>query len=160
MIGKWNGMQIDLSGSKAIITPAPTAQPRDIGTMQMQRTYEVVRIRGRVGGEYFTPCLVLDGRPTSIQGRSHNFARTARKALTKWAKQVEADLVNATITDHGENTSWEGVAMWDYHFEYVYKGNAHIHGYEYDRTLPATRRCWFDPLARIIKEEPCDTLRA
>ena len=154
MISKWNGMQINLSGSKAKITPAPITQQRDIGTMQMQRTYEVVRIRGRVGGEYFTPCLVLDGRPTSIQGRSHNFARTARKALAKWAKGVEADLVNATIRDDGENTSWEGVAMWDYHYEYVCKGN------EQDRTVPATRRCWFDPLARIIKEEPCDTLRA
>ena len=145
-------------GSKAIITPAPTAQPRDIGTMQMQRTYEVVRIRGRVGGEYFTPCLVLDGRPTSIQGRCHQYPRTARKALPKWAKQVEADLVEATIVDNGENTGWEGVAMWNYHFEYVYKGNAHIHGFKQDRTVPATRRCWFDPLARIIKEQPCDTL--
>jgi hypothetical protein len=157
MNNKWNGMRIDLSGSKAIITPPPIAQPRDIATMQMQRTYEVVRIRGRVGGEYFTPCLVLDGRPTSIQGRSHNYVRTARKALTKWAKQVEADLVNATIVDDGENASWEGVAMWDYHFEYVYKGNAHAHGYNHDRTLLTTRRCWFDPFARIIKEQPCDT---
>jgi len=160
MISKWNGMLIDLSGSKADITPVPTAQSRDIGTMQMQRTYEVVRIRGRVGGEYFTPCLVLDGRPTSIQGRSHQYPRTARKALAKWAKQVEADLINATIVDDGENTSWEGVAMWDYHYEYVYKGNAHIHGYEQDRTVPATRRCWFDPLARIIKEQPCNTPQA
>jgi len=151
-------MHIDLSGNKAIITPAPIAQPRDIGTTQMQRTYEVVRIRGRVGGEYFTPCLVLDGRPTSIQGRMHQYPRTARKALPKWAKQVEADLVEATIVDGGENTGWEGVAMWDYRFEYVYQGNAHIHGFEQDRTMPATRRCWFDPLARIIKEQPCDTL--
>lgn len=160
MISKWNGMHIDLSGSKASITPAPIAQPRDIGTMQMQRTYEVVRIRGRVGGEYFTPCLVLDGRPTSIQGRSHNYARTARKALSQWARQMEFDMKYATITDDGENTSWEGVAMWTYHYEYVYKGNAHIHGYEHDRIVPATRRCWFDPLARIIKEQPCDTPEA
>lgn len=153
MISKWNGMHIDLSGSKASITPAPIAQSRDIGTMEMQRTYEVVRIRGRVGGEYFTPCLVLDGRPTSIQGRSHNYARTARKALTQWARQMEFDMKYATITDDGENTSWEGVAMWTYHYEYVYKGNAHIHGYEHDRTVPATRRCWFDPFARIIPAE-------
>lgn len=151
-MSKWNGMKIDLSGSKAKITPAPIAQPRDIGTMQMQRTYEVVRIRGRVGGEYFTPCLVLDGRPTSIQGRCHQYARTARKALTKWAKQVEAELVNATIIDGGENTSWEGVAMWDYHYRYVDKGNAHAHAYEYDRLLATTRRCHFDSCARIMKE--------
>ena len=157
MISKWNGMHIDLSESKASITPALIAQPRDIATMQMQRTYEVVRIRGRVGGEYFTPCLVLDGRPTSIQGRCHNYARTARKALAKWAKQVEADLVNATIVDDGENSSYENAAMWDYHFEYVYKGNSHAHGFFQDRILRATRRCYFDPLARIIKEQPCDT---
>lgn len=160
MISKWNRMHIDLSGSKAKITPAPEPQPRDIGTIEMKRTYEVVRIQGRVGGEYYTPCLVLDGRPTSIQGRLHQYPRTARKALAKWAKQVEADLINATIVDYGENTSWEGVAMWDYHYEYVYKGNAHIHGYKQDRTVPATRRCWFDPLARIIKEQSCNTPQA
>ena len=30
MISKWNGMHIDLSGSKASITPAPKAQPKEI----------------------------------------------------------------------------------------------------------------------------------
>lgn len=154
MISKWNGMHIDLSGIKAKITPAPEPQARDIGTIEMKRTYEVVRIRGRVGGEYFTPCLVLDGRPTSCQsGRGHNYARTARKALAKWAKQIEAELANATITDDGENSSWENAAMWTYHYEYVYKGNAHIHGYEHDRIVTATRRCYFDPCARIISAE-------
>lgn len=153
MISKWNGMLIDLSGSKADITPAPEPQARDIGTIEMKRTYEVVRIRGRVGGEYFTPCLVLDGRPTSIQGRCHNYPRTARKALTQWARQVEFDMKYATITDDGENSSYENAAMWTYHYEYVYKGNAHAHGYEHDRILTATRRCYFDPCARIIPAE-------
>jgi len=153
MISKWNGMHIDLSGSKAKITPAPEPQARDIGTIEMKRTYEVVRIRGRVGGEYFTPCLVLDGRPTSIQGRCHNYPRTARKALTQWARQVEFDMKYATITDDGENSSYENAAMWTYHYEYVYKGNAHAHGYEHDRILTATRRCYFDPCARIIPAE-------
>lgn len=153
MRSKWNGMHIDLSGSKASITPAPTAQPRDIGTMQMQRTYEVVWIRGRVGCEYFTPCLVLDGRPTSCQGRMHKCPRTARKALTQWARQFEFDMKYATITDDGENSSYENAAMWTYHYEYVYKGNAHAHGYEHDRIVTTTRRCYFDPCARIIAAE-------
>ena len=160
MISKWNGMHIDLSGSRASITPAPTAQPRDIGTMQMQRTYEVVRVKPQYGVCYYSPCLLLDGRPTSMHGKMHQYPRTARKALTKWAKQVEADLVNATIVDAGENASYGNGAMWDYHYEYVYKGNAHIHGYEQDRTVPATRRCYFDALAQIIREEPCETPEA
>lgn len=140
----------------AIVTPAPIAQPRDIGTMQMQRTYEVVRVKYGYGVCHYTPCLLLDGRPTSIQGRSHEFDRTARKALKKWAAKVEADLVNATIIDAGENASYGNGAMWDYHYEYVYKGNAHIHGYEQDRIVPATRRCYFHPCA-TISEEPCYT---
>jgi hypothetical protein len=140
MISKWNGMHIDLSGSKASITPAPTAQPRDIGTMQMQRTYEVVRVKPQYGVCYYSPCLLLDGRPTSMHGKMHQYPRTARKALKKWAKQVEADLVNATIVDAGENASYGNGAMWDYHYE----------------TVPATRRCYFDALAQIIREEPCD----
>jgi len=149
-MSSWNGMRIDLSGSKAKITPAPITQPRDIGTMQMQRTYEVVRVKPQYGDFYYSPCLLLDGRPTSMHGRMHQYPRTARKALAKWAAQIEADLANATITDDGENTSWEGVPMWTYHFAYVYKGNAHLHGYEQDRTVVSTRRCSFDASVEIV----------
>lgn len=148
-MSSWNGMRIDLSGSKAKITPAQT---RDIGTTEMKRTYEVVRVHPQYGCCYYTPCLLLDGRPTSIQGRMHQYPRTARTALKKWAKQIETDLANATITDNGENTSYTNLPMWDYHYMYFSKGNAHIHGYEQDRTVPATRRCSFDIRATIIKE--------
>jgi hypothetical protein len=149
MTSNWNGMRIDLSGSKAKITPAQT---RDIGTTEMKRTYEVVRVHPQYGCCYYTPCLLLDGRPTSIQGRMHQYPRTARTALKKWAKQVEIDLANATITDNGENTSYTNLPMWDYHFMYFSKGNTYPHGYEYDRMLTTTRRCSFDIRATIIKE--------
>lgn len=143
-------MRIDLSGSKAKITPAQT---RDIGTVEMERTYEVVRVHPQYGVCYYTPCLLLDGRPTSIQGRMHQYPRTARTALKKWAKQVEIDLANATITDGGENTSYTNLPMWDYCYEYVYKGNAHIYGYEHDRIVTSTRRCSFDIRTTIIEDE-------
>jgi len=125
-------------------------KPRDIATMDMTRTYEVVRIMPVYGSPYFSPCLVLNGRPTTWHGRMHEYPRTARLALPKWAAAREADLANAHIVDTGDVSVYTGNPMWEYHYTYEVSTTFHHRADTSQKIRHTIMRCQFDRHAEIV----------
>jgi len=123
---------------------------RDIATMDMVRTYEVVLTRMSNGSLYYTPCLVLNGRPTTWNGRMHKYARTARQALPKWAADRELSLVNAHIKDSGDVSVYTGNPIWEYCYPYEVSTTFHHRADTSQKIRYATMRCQYDMSAQII----------
>ena len=125
-------------------------------TIDMARTYEVAKIITDYGAEYFAPCLILNGRATSCHGKSHLYERTARKALKKWASDLEQELQVAIIEELDERTNGSNLAMWEFVFPRVMKSTAGTY------MSAVRRRCYWDDRAQIIlpaEGEPCSLLK-
>lgn len=118
--------------------------------MEMTRTYEVVRIQPSYGAYYYSPCLVLDGRPTTWHGRMHQYPRTARLALPKWAADREASLTKAHIKDTGDISIYTDNPIWEYCYPYEVSTTFHHRADTSQKIRYATMRCQFDRHAEIV----------
>jgi len=124
---------------------------RDIATLTMHRTYGIARISvDSFGGyHYYTPTLLLDGRPTCWDNSTmHQTYRTAHKHLARFAAAVEQQFAEPIeLIDTGLTTS-DGEQMWDYasdtHRAASVYGAAH--------TTRSYRRCYFSQRHIIVTE--------
>ncbi len=116
----------------------------------MTRTYEVVRIKPQYGTYYYSPCLVLNGQPTTWHGRMHQYPRTARQALAKWAAAREADLANAYMRDIPQQDNQSDSPMWEYCYTYRVSTTFHHRADVSEKIRKTTVRCQFDDRAEIV----------
>ena len=125
---------------------------RDIATLTMQRTYGIARITvdHRGGYHYYTPTLLLDGRPTCWDNStSHQTYRTAQKHLARFAAAVEQQFAQPIeIIDTGLTTS-DGEQMWDYVAEIQRPATA----YRDAHSARLHRRCYFSKRHIIVSEQ-------